>query len=115
MPDDRNPASPESADSLAERQRQLAERERVERERHRDRMEVERHDRESTRIAGEAARVVGETERAAAEVNRQEAMGEVRVATDLIRETLERMEAVEALRRAAVKGDRASLKPGQKN
>jgi hypothetical protein len=115
MPYDRLPASPESGDSLAERQRQLAERERVERERYRDRMEVERHDRERTRIAGETARVVGETARAAAEVNRQEAMGEVRVATDLIRETLERMEAVEALRRAAMKGNGAALKPGHED
>ena len=111
MPDDRNPTSPESA-ALAERQRQLAERARIEQERYRDRMEVERHDRELTRIAGEAARVVGETERAEAEVNRKEAMGEVRAATDLMQETLQRMEAVETLRRAARGIDGDALKHG---
>ena len=105
MPDDHNPVSPEAADSLAERRRELAERGRVERERDRDRMEMERHDRELTRIAGEAARLVGETERVEAEVTRQQVMGEVRAATDLIREALQRMEAVEALRRAARERD----------
>ena len=68
-------------------------------------MEVARHGREIARVAGEAARVVGETARAEAEVDRQEAMGEVRAATDLMRETLQRMEAVEALRRAARERD----------
>lgn len=83
----------------AEQFRRWAEDGRSVRERHREALEQTRREHEHGRQAAEADRAAAERARVAAEAARQETLATVRAIADLLSATLERMKAVEEMRR----------------
>jgi hypothetical protein len=91
--------SAEDVRSEAEQARHLAEDARERRDQDREALETSRQEHEHAREAAEATRVASEAARVEAEVVRQVVVGEVVVAADALRVTLEQMKAVEEMRR----------------
>jgi len=95
---DRDTAS-EAARNEAEHLRQLAEEAREAHERHREALETICREREQVRERAEAARAASEKARVAADTTRHALLAEVRATAETLAMTVERMRAVEVMRR----------------